>query len=230
MMAAANAPLGEMRHYGGRKRSRRSTGLLIGGGVVGLGLIALFLWPTQQISQRPHDMKTTQVFVPPPPPPPPPEPQQVEQPPEPKPVPMEQPIDTPPPPQQSAEPVQGDSALTAREGAGPSNYGLARGDGGGTTIGSRPGGGGDAFRAYASVAQACISRATQGDRELSRGRYRAEIAVTMAADGRIANARVSGVDERRAGRIRELLGGVQCQTPPPGLPLMRLELSTRSGG
>lgn len=232
MATAPNAPLGEMSAYGGRKRTRRSLGLLIGGGVTGLGLVALFLWPTQEISLRPHDMKTTKVILPPPPPPPPPpEPKPVEQPPEPKIATIEQPQDTPPPPQPSNnDPSPGDSALTAREGAGPGNYGLAAGDGSGTRIGGRPGGGGDAFRAYASVAQACISRATQGDRELSRGRYRAEIAVTMAADGRIANARVSGVDDRRAARIRELLSGVQCQAPPVGLPLMRLELSTRSGG
>lgn len=217
-----------------RKQSPVTFGRVLA--VVGVGLVlaigySMLSWQT--VSDRPNEMKTTQVILPPPPPPPPPpEPEVVEQPPEPTVAPpIEQPQDTPPPPDQSnSDPTPGDSALTAREGAGPSNYGLAAGDGSGTRIGGRPGGGGDAFRAYASVAQSCIQRAAQADRDLSRGRYRAQIAVTMTPDGRIANARVSGVDDRRAARIREVLNGVQCQGPPAGLPLMRLELSTRSGG
>ncbi|MBS47303.1 MAG: TonB-dependent receptor [Sphingobium sp.] len=217
-----------------RKQSPVTFGRVLA--VVGVGLVlaigySMLSWQT--VSDRPNEMKTTQVILPPPPPPPPPpEPEVVEQPPEPTVAPpIEQPQDTPPPPDQSnSDPTPGDSALTAREGAGPSNYGLAAGDGSGTRIGGRPGGGGDAFRAYASVAQSCIQRAAQADRDLSRGRYRAQIAVTMTPDGRIANARVSGVDDRRAARIREVLNGVQCQAPPAGLPLMRLELSTRSGG
>lgn len=222
---------------GGPKRPRRKGSPITFGrvlAVVGVGLVIAVVYNMlswESVTDRPNDMKTTQVVLPPPPPPPPPpEPEVVEQPPEPTVAPpIEQPQDTPPPPDASNDPVQGDSALTAREGAGPSNYGLARGDGSGTRIGGRPGGSGDAFRAYANVAQACIRQATQGDRELTRGRYRAELAVTMASDGRIANAQVSGVDERRAARIRELLGGLRCQPPPAGLPLMRLELSTRSG-
>lgn len=203
--------------------------------VVGVGLVLAIAYNflgKQTVSDRPNEMKTTQVILPPPPPPPPPEPKPVEQPPEPTIAPpIEQPVDSPPPPDSASnDPTPGDNALTAREGAGPSNYGLARGDGSGTRIGGRPGGSGDAFRAYASVAEACVRRATQGDPDLSRGRYRAVIAVTMAADGRIANARVSGVDDRRAARIEQLLSGAQCQTPPPGLPVMRIELSTRSGG
>src|SRR3546814_12042635 len=84
-------------------------------------------------------MKTTRVILPPPPPPPPPEVKPQETPPEPKPMPLDQPVtDTPPPPTPDAQPTVGDSALTAREGAGPSNYGLAVGDGGGK-IGSASG-------------------------------------------------------------------------------------------
>lgn len=223
---------------GGPKGTRRKGSPITFGRVltvVGVGLAIAVVYNMlswESVTDRPNEMKTTQVVLPPPPPPPPPpEPEVVEQPPEPAVAPpLEQPQDTPPPPDQSSDPTPGDNALTAREGVGPSNYGLARGDGSGTRIGGRPGGGGDAFRAYALVAQACIRQATQGDRELSHGRYRAEVAVSMAADGRIASTRVSGVDDRRASRIRELLSGVQCQAPPAGLPLMRLELSTRSGG
>jgi len=234
MAAAQTAPLGGGMTFGSRRQARRSTAWLYGGAAVGLGLIALFLWPSQEISQRPLDQKTTTVILPPPPPPPPPpEPQQVEQPPEPTIAPpIEQPLDTPPPPDQAnSDPTPGDSALTAREGAGPSNYGLQRGDGTGTRIGGTPGGSGDAFRAYAGVAQACIQRAAQADRELTRGNYRAQLAVTMDADGSIRTARVTGgADGRRAERIQAVLSGVRCQAPPAGLPVMRLELSTRSGG
>lgn len=239
-MAAAqtspsSSPLGGGMTFGSRNQARRSSAWLYGGAAVGLGLIALFLWPSQQISQRPHDMKTTAVILPPPPPPPPPPPkEQVEQPPEPTIAPpLEQPQDTPPPPDQANDPAPSDSGLTAREGAGPSNYGLGRGDGsGGNRIGRPAGGGaGDAFRAYAATAQACIQRAAQADRDLTRGNYRAQLSVTMGADGRIASARVTGgVDDRRAARIQSVLAGTQCQAPPAGLPVMRLELSTRSGG
>ncbi len=234
MASAPNAPLGEMMGIGGRKRARRSTGLLIGGGVVGLGLIALFLWPSQQITLRPHDMKTTQVVLPPPPPPPPPEQQPVEQPPTPKEMPpLDQPKDTPPPPQPSNDPIQGDSALTAREGAGPSNYGLARGNGSGTTIGTRAGSGGDnGFGAYASLATAAIRLAAQSDRELARGRYTIRLTVSVDAEGRITDVRVvdgSG-DSRRDDKLRQVLSGLQLsRRPPPGLPVMRIELNSRPG-
>jgi type IV secretory pathway VirB10-like protein len=203
--------------------------------VVGVALAIAVAWNMltwQSVSDRPNEMKTTAVILPPPPPPPPPpEPIPQEKPPEPvEAPPIEEPVDTPPPPDQSnSEPTPGDSALTAREGAGPAYSGLRVGDGSGTRIGGRPGGG-DAFRAYASSAQACIQRAAQSDRELAKGRYNAALTVTMAGDGRFANARVSGVDERRAAQIRELLSGLKCPAPPAGLPVMRLTLSTRSGG
>ncbi len=237
MAAAQTAPGGSPLGGGttfGRKQARRSSAWLYGGAAVGLGLIALFLWPSQEISQRPHDMKTTTVILPPPPPPPPPPPkEQVEQPPEPTIAPpIEQPLDTPPPPDQASDPTPGDNALTAREGAGPSNYGLQSGDGSGTRIGTRPGGSGDAFRAYAGIAQRCVQRAVQGDRELARGRYAMQVAVTFASDGRITSARpTTGDDERRNARVREILTGLQCSPPPPpGLPVMRLDLNARSGG
>jgi len=218
---------------GRRKRSPFTFGRILT--VVGAGLVIAVVYNMlswQSVSDRPNEMKTTAVILPPPPPPPPPPKEQVEQPPEPKMAPpIEQPMDTPPPPQANSDPAPGDSALTAREGAGPSNYGLAVGNGGGTRIGGRPGGGsGDAYRAYANVALGCIRAAAQRDRELSRGRYNATLAVTMASDGRFANVRVSGVDDRRAAQIRELLAGASCQAPPAGLPVMRIDLSTRSGG
>lgn len=221
-------------HFGHRRRRHRRSawvGWLVVAGVV--ALIAAAIWMrAPSISDRPGEEKTVRVVLPPPPPLPPPEVKPDETPPEPKPAPIEQAQDTPPPPTPQAEPAPGDSALTAREGAGPSNYGLAVGDGGGTRIGGRPGGGGgDGFAAYATVAQACIRQATQGDRELMRGRYTVQLNVSVGPDGRIANVGVpGGGDERRNARIREVLIGAQCsQRPPAGLPVMRIELSTRSG-
>ncbi|MCG2841227.1 TonB-dependent receptor [Sandaracinobacter sp. RS1-74] len=233
MAATPNTPFGVMMDFDSHKRSQRSSGLLIAGGVAGLGLLALFLWPSQEISQRPHETKTTKVVLPPPPPPPPPpEPKPVEQPPEPKPMPLEQPQDTPPPPQPSNDPVQGDSALTAREGAGPSNYGLAVGDGGGTKIGGRPGGGDNGFAAYGNVVLNAVRQSAQSDRELSRGRYAVQLALSVDAEGRVTNVRVlNGGDEKRNARIRDVLMGLRLpQRPPAGLSVVRVELNTRAGG
>ena len=218
-----------------RKRSPVTFGRVIA--VVGLALAVAVIYNLlswQAVSDRPNEMKTTQVVLPPPPPPPPPEPQEVEQPPEPVDAPpIEEPVDTPPPPDQaqSSDPAPGDNALTAREGAGPSNYGLAGGDGTGTRIGGRPGGGGNGFAAYANVALAGIRAAAQRDDELSRGRYSVQLAVTVNAAGKITNVRVlSGGSDRRNARIREVLTGLQLsQRPPDGLPVMRIELNARSG-
>lgn len=224
-------------HGGGPRRSRQSPitfgRILV---VVGVGLAAALIWTlTNQttVTERPNQVTTTTVILPPPPPPPPPQPEQVEQPPEPTVAPpIDQPLDTPPPPDSaSSDPTPGDSALTAREGAGPSNYGLQRGDGRGTVIGGRPGGSGDAFRAYAGVAQRCVQQVVQSDRELTRGRYSMQVSVTFEPDGRIGTVRQTrGDDERRNARVREILVGVQCPPPPAGLPAVKLDLNSRSGG
>lgn len=198
------------------------------GGFALLVALGFFSDPTTRL--RPNDTKTVQVVLPPPPAPPPPEPKPVEQPPEPTPTPMDQPQDTPPPPepqqQQSSEPTVGDNALTAREGAGPSNYGLAAGNGSGGRIGGRPGGSGDAFAAYAQVAQQCIRHAAQGDKELARGRYAVRLAVSIDGEGRIAAVRIADTaDARRSARIQQVLTGLQCaQRPPAGMPVTRVEL------
>lgn len=206
--------------------------------VVGAGLVIAVVYNMlswQSVSDRPNETKTTQVILPPPPPPPPPpKPEVVEQPPEPTIAPpIEQPLDTPPPPQANNDPAPGDSALTAREGAGPSNYGLARGDGSGTRIGGRPGGSGDGFAAYGELARREISSAVQrGGRDLNRGSYSVQLVVAVDSDGRITQARVqrgSG-DARRDDAIQRLLIGHQLsQRPPAGLPVMRLEINARSG-
>ncbi len=217
-----------------RKRSPVTFGRVLM--VIGVSLAVALVYMMAgrvTVSDRPNEMKTTTVILPPPPPPPPPEVKPQETPPEPKPMPLEQPVtDTPPPPTPDAQPTVGDSALTAREGAGPSNYGLAAGDGGGTRIGGRPGGSGDGFAAYANVALAGIRQAAQGDRELSRGRFMARLAVSVSPEGRITNVRIlEGTgDARRDARLIQTVTGVQLsQRPPAGLPVMRIELNARSG-
>ena len=156
-----------------------------------------------------------------------------EKPPEPTPTPMDQPVeDTPPPPDAPSEPTVGDSALTAREGAGPSNYGLARGDGSGTRIGGRPGGGDGGFGAYGELTRREVTQAVQGERDLSRGRYSAQLAVTVDTEGRITSVRLlrgTGDARRDAALQRALTGLKLSRRPPDGLPVMRIELNARSG-
>lgn len=225
--------------FGHRRRRRHGRGGFnwpLAGAIILVAVIAaIMLLRGQTITERPGEEKITRVVLPPPPPPPPPpEVQPQETPPEPRPAPIEQPVtDTPPPPTPQADAAPGDSALTAREGAGPSNYGLAVGDGGGTRIGGRPGGGGgDGFAAYANIAVTDIRRAAQSDAALSRGRYTVRLLVSVNPDGRITNVRlISGSgDARRDAAIERRLTGLQLsQRPPQGLPAMRIELNTRSG-
>ena len=218
-----------------RRRSRISWPVVIVVGVLAVIVAVTFLRPST-VSERQREDKTVRVVLPPPPPPPPPpEVKPQEQPPEPKPTPMEQPADnTPPPPQDApAQPTVGDNALTAREGAGPSNYGLAVGDGSGTRIGGRPGGGDGGFGAYASLTVAAVRQASQSDPLLSRGRYTARLMVTVSPAGRIVSARLieSTGDAARDARLQERLVGLQLsQRPPAGLPVMRIELNARAGG
>lgn len=235
-MTAAAYP-DETLDFGHRRRRRGARGsswLVASGIALAMVLAAAFLWRGVTVTDRPNDDKVVKVVLPPPPPPPPPpEIKPVEKPPEPKPMPLDQPVtDTPPPPTPDAQPAPGDSALTAREGAGPSNYGLAVGNGGGTRIGGKPGGGGDGFAAYAQVALTDIRRAVQGDATLSRGRYTVRLKVSVTPDGRIADVRLidrSGDDRRDAAIERRLAGLLLSQRPPQGLPVMRIELNTRSG-
>ena len=181
---------------------------------------------TQTVSDRPNEMKTTQVILPPPPPPPPPpETKPVEQPPEPTIAPpIEQPVDAPPPPDQAnSDPTPGDNALTAREGAGPSNYGLGVGDGGGVRIGGRPGGGGGgggvmSVGMYTSYLKSTLQERVQDDPRLSRLVFSADYIITVTPDGRITgvtfrNAR--GGNDADMQKLTALLQGVRGLDPPP---------------
>ncbi|QXQ05304.1 TonB C-terminal domain-containing protein [Sphingosinicellaceae bacterium] len=210
-----------------RRGRRPPMGLLVAAALV--VVVALMLWRGDAVSLRPGEQKTVKVVLPPPPPPPPPEVKPVEKPPEPKPMPLETPVtDVPPPPTPQAEPVAGDSALSAREGAGPSNYGLAVGDGGGTRIGIKAGSGDNGFANYAAAVLTDIRRATQADPALARGRYRVMLAVTVDSDGRITTVHLLGStgSAKRDAEIERRLAGLQLsQRPPAGLPVMRIELN-----
>lgn len=224
--------------FGGPEEPRRRASPVTFGRVMvvlGVGLAVALIWMMANrvtVTDRPNELRTTRVILPPPPPPPPPEPVVQEKPPDPvpTPVPMDQPMDTPPP-EATSEPTQGDNALTAREGAGPSNYGLAAGNGSGTRIGGRPGGG-DAFAAYGQLAFAEIRQAVQADRGLSKGRYTSQLLVQVDDEGRIISVRLlrgSGDARRDAELQRALTGIVLSRRPPDGLPAMRIELNARTG-
>lgn len=195
-----------------------------------VGMLALFFLRAPTITDRERAPTTINVVLPPPPPPPPPEPQPIEQPRPETPTMVDEPVpqpDTPPPPT-PAEPTAGNDALTAREGPGASNYGLAVGDGTGTRIGGRPGGSGVNFSSYGNSVMPMIQRAAQRDPLLARGRFRANVMVCVAANGqvsRVSTTRGTGDDAKDAA-LQTRISGLQLPAPPPGMPCMRVEVSS----
>ncbi len=221
-----------------RRRSRRrlpfwSGPALLGAIVAGILLLLLINGPT--VGDKRRENKVINVVLPPPPPPPPPPPLK-EKPPEPeKPKIVDQPQptpDTPPPPTPQAPPAPGENALSARTGAGPSNYGLAVGNGGGTRIGGQPGISGAGFAAYGMAVASEIQRACSRDAAVASGRYAAQLVVRVASDGTISDAQLaqSSGDGQRARAIRSCVAGYHLsQRPPAGLRAVRVEFNSRPG-
>ncbi|MDF0545414.1 TonB-dependent receptor [Sphingobium sp. H39-3-25] len=225
-MAAASLMLPDGSDRPRRKKSPITFGRILA--VVAIGLVIAIGYNflgTQTVSDRPNEMKTTQVILPPPPPPPPPPPETkpIEQPPEPTIAPpIEQPVDTPPPPQANNDPSPGDNALTAREGAGPVYGGLAVGDGSGVRIGGKPGGGGSgggmSVGMYTSYLKSSLQERVQDDPRLSRLVFSADYSLTVTRDGRITgvtfrNAR--GGSDADMQKLTALLQEVRGLDPPP---------------
>ena len=235
---ALSSPVGPGGQGVPRGKSPFTFGRVIGAIAIALALaLAWNFLGRVTVTERPHEVKMTAVVIPPPPPPPPPpEPEKIEKPPEPTPAPpIDTPVDTPPPPEPaptaSSDPSPGDDALTARVGAGPSNYGLQQGTGGGTRIGGRPGGN-NGFAAYGGLAARELQTAAQRDRDLMRGSYKVRVAVTVDAEGRVTHAQVlDGGDEKRNARLVQMLVGLQLsRKPPPGMPNpLRVDLTATGG-
>ena len=101
------------------------------------------------------------------------------------------------------------------------------------TVGSDGASGGDGgFGAYGELTRREVTQAVQGERDLSRGRYSAQLAVTVDAEGRITSVRLlrGTGDARRDAALQRTLTGLRLsRRPPDGLPVMRIELNARSG-
>lgn len=198
--------------------------------LAGLLLAALlaYLLQAPSIGQRDVQHRIINVILPPPPPPPPPV-----KPPEPKPKPkpkvLEQPKpdETPPPP--TPPPAQAPSeALTAREGNGPANFGLAAGNGGGLRIG----GGDNGFAAYGHLVSEAVRQAVQNDPDLGRAhaQFDLRLQITFSPEGKVLAVRLessTGSAQRDAALERLLTQLVLSRTPPAGLPPVRIELTAR---
>lgn len=193
-------------------------------GLVGaLGVVAVIAWLAWSLMQdrapvnKRMPPRVTQVILPPPPPPPPP-PQQEQVPEEPEMVentPFEA-LDTPK--EDSPEPP-GDP-LTAEAGPGANEFGLQPGNGGGTRIGGK-GGGGNPYAGYASLVQRSVQQYLQRDDKTRKGRYSATVAMWLDADGTIRRSQVigsTGKPELDAAIVQALQGRALPQPPPAEMP------------
>lgn len=182
---------------------------------------ALVWWISRMMHGTPGPQKReqpriTQVILPPPPSPPPPKE-------EPEPPKEPEMVDTTPfekiePTQEAPEPP-GDP-LTADAGPGNDAFGLPGGEGGGTRIGGKSGGG-SPFAGYAATVQRAVQQFLQRDKDTRKGRYNAVIAVWLGADGTIERSQIinsAGKPELDAAIVRALQGQTLPQAPPADLP------------
>ncbi|MGO4259091.1 TonB family protein [Lysobacter sp. TAB13] len=193
-------------------------------GVAGaLGVFAVLAWLVWSLMQdgRPMPKRTppriTQVILPPPPPPPPPpQPDKVQE--EEKLV-ENTPFEALDKPQEDSPEPPGDP-LTAEAGPGSNEFGLQAGNGGGTRIGGK-GGGGNPYAGYASMVQRSVQQYLQQADKTRKGRYSATVAMWLNADGTIQRSQViasTGKPELDAAIVAALQGRSLPQPPPAEMP------------
>ncbi|WP_242111812.1 TonB family protein [Luteimonas aquatica] len=191
--------------------------------LVVLGAFALLVWWVAKLMQggpsvqKREPPRITQVILPPPPPPPPPPPKEPPEPKEPELVdttPLQEIAPTPETPAPPGDP------LTADAGPGNDAFGLPGGEGGGTRIGGK-GGGGSPFAGYAATVQRAVQQFLQRDKDTRKGRYSAVVAVWLRADGSIERSQIvtsAGKPELDAAIVRALQDQTIPQAPPADLP------------
>lgn len=211
-----------------RKRLPRWTGPAVLGLIV-LGIVASYLLRSPAIGERDLTHEILNVVLPPPPPPPPPK----VKPPEPTPpkrVPRviePKPQETPPPPTPAPPQPTQSAPLTARVGNGPTNFGLAVGNGSGLRIGGSSNNG---FAAYGQFVTDGVQRAIASDPELAKGQFSIRLQLTISPEGQIVAVRFesSSGDSKLDNTLEHLLSSLTLpQRPPAGLPPVRIELNQR---
>lgn len=201
--------------------------------VVGLGAGAWFLFfKGEEKPKKRASSSVTMVTLPPPPPPPPPST------PPPTPPPQEQPQEQPQEVQQDfVEETQPDSAPEPAadeapalgsniQGEGNDGFGL-RGKGGTGLIGglgtAKSGGGGSKFGWYAGQVQSRVAEALRQHRKVRTARLNLTVRVWADSTGRITRASLAqstGDQELDRAIDKEILTGLQLQSPPPeGMPM-----------
>jgi TonB family protein len=218
-------------------------GLLLAGGFVAL-IASVFGGHTTP--QRRAITTVTRVILPPPPPPTPPPALKEPPPPEkqtlvqaaPK-IAEPKPAQAPPRPAAKPSPslAKPGAPLTAAAGAGPDNYGLGVGNGGGDTIGGQGGGGGggggDSYGWYAGVIQSQVQVALRRDDRTRGGRYRAAISVWLNAEGQVTRTQIvsfSGDNGLESAVAQALSGLSMGQAPPAGMPQpVHLRIAAQAG-
>ncbi|MFC6841137.1 TonB family protein [Xanthomonas theicola] len=186
--------------------------------LLALGWLAtLLLRPSQPGPARAQPPRITQVMLPPPPPPPKPEPESPKPQQQPRPLQAAEPT---PQPKPDAEQTPPGDPLTAPAGPGDNAFGLQAGDGGGTMIGGKGGGGGP-FASYAASVQRAVQQLLQRDERTRKGRYSATVAVWLNPDGSIGRLQIlssAGKPELDAAIVRALQDQPLPQPPPASLP------------
>jgi TonB family protein len=182
-------------------------------------LVSLLLRPQQAAPTRAQPPRITQVMLPPPPPPPPPKPTPEPPKPQERPQPLQAAEPTPQPKPDTAPTPPGDP-LTAPAGPGDNAFGLQAGEGGGTRIGGK-GGGGSPFGGYAASVQRAVQQLLQRDERTRKGRYSATVALWLNPDGSIGRLQIlqsAGKPDLDAAIVRALQNQPLPQPPPASLP------------